>query len=59
MAQSINITIEEAQPINITIAGYSGDTDIYSNPPSGCYQIVNMYLNASLEIIIVYDDVAK
>jgi len=56
-AQPISITIEDAQPISITIAGYAGDTDIYSNPPSGCYSIVNMYLDANLKIVVVYNDV--
>lgn len=55
----INLEIADAQPINIAIAGYSGDTDIYSNPPSGCYRIYNIYLNASLEVVIVYEDVAE
>ena len=36
----------------------TGMKGIKSNPPSGCYTIANIYLNASLEIVIVYNDVA-
>jgi len=62
MSNEINVTIEDSQPINITLvdtgSGYGGANDIYSNPPAGCYQIVNMYLNADLHFVVVYDDEA-
>jgi len=59
-AHPISITIEDAQPIEITLeAGSAGANDIFSNPPSGCYKIVNIYLNASLHVVIVYNNVAE
>ena len=36
----------------------TGMKGIKSDPPSNCYTISNIYLNASLEIVIVYNDVA-
>ena len=43
----------------VTLANLlTGMLGIKSEPPSGGYQIANIYLNASLEIVIVYNDVA-
>ena len=43
----------------ITLANLlTGMKGIKSDPPSNCYTISNIYLNASLEIVIVYNDVA-
>lgn len=58
--QPVSVTIIEdvAQAISVNITGGIGSSDIFSGPPSGCYQIVNMYLDASLNIVVVYNDVA-
>ena len=54
-AQPIDITIEDAQPIYLTVTSQmGGSTDIFSNPPSGCYRITNMWINASHEVVIEY-----
>jgi len=37
---------------------FAGSPAIVSNPPSTGYTITNIYLNASLEIVVVYNDVA-
>jgi len=43
----------------VTLANLlSGMKGIKSDPPSTCYQITNIYLDASLKIVIVYNDVA-
>ena len=36
----------------------AGMLGIRSEPPSGGYTISNIYMNASLEVVIVYNDVA-
>jgi len=61
MSDNIYVTIADAHPIKITMeaGSSSGANDIFSNPPSGCYQITNIYLNASLHMVIVYNDVAE
>ena len=35
-----------------------GMLGVRSEPPAGCYTITNIYMNAALEIVIVYNDVA-
>jgi len=43
----------------VTLANLlSGMLGVKSEPPSNCYQITNIYLDASLKIVIVYNDVA-
>jgi len=37
---------------------FDGMKGIKSDPPSTGYTITNIYLNASLEIVVVYNDVA-
>ena len=54
--QPISVTIEDEQPIQVMIEEGTRANDIFSNPPSGCYKIVNIYLNASKHIVIVYDE---
>ena len=58
--QPITVVMDDEKPVTVTIAGGAnfGTTDIFSGPPSGCYQIVNLYLDASLNIVVVYNDVA-
>jgi len=43
----------------VTLANLlTGMKGIKSDPPSTGYTITNIYLNASLEIVVVYNDVA-
>ena len=57
--QPIKVVVEDTQPIHVMITGSVGTSDIFSNPPSGCYQIVNLYLNASKHIVVVYNNVPE
>ena len=43
----------------VTLANLlTGMKGIKSDPPSNCYTISNIYLDASLRIVVVYNDVA-
>jgi len=53
--KEINVVLREDN-IAVTIQSTIGTVDIYSSPPSGCYRIVNIYLNADKHIVIVYDE---
>jgi len=55
----IHVTIGDDTAIDVMITGSVGTSDIFSNPPSGCYQIVNLYLNASKHIVVVYNSVPE